>query len=426
VHDRPHLASLSALVAALSLGVPVLAQPAADWPAPRASSGPLAGFEAATWAWSIGSDGTDWLTRVTRLRDGSLVAVGFVDRDVPNATSWDALAIRMDSSGRRLWTRRLGGTGLDAFWDVREDAAGRILLAGFTASGGAGGNDGWLVALDRDGRQLFEGRYGGAGDELILGMTLAPDGDILLVGQTTSEGAGERDVFLARIDPLGRERWRRTYGGAGVDRGFFVAPAGDGFAIAGVTGTDGDYDILTLKVDARGGESWRRVVGGPGNDPNHGLQVLADGRILVVGYAQSWGSRVHDLVALTYSPSGELLRHEVMGGAGDDRAMAALPDGAGGTLIVGYTTSAGSGDWDVMVARVGADGRFVPWIGAIGGAGNDHAYGGLVLPGGDLLAVGYTGPSPDGTPLPDLLALRIPPRAITRQVGDVSRRTIPE
>jgi hypothetical protein len=413
-----------ALVAAALLASPAASQQPLD----ASTSAPWRDVQGAgrlAWSWTLGTNRTDWITRVIPTRDGSLVAVGFVNRDdVEGATDWDAVAVRFTADGRVLWSKRYGGAGNDAFWDITETAAGHLALAGFSSTGGAGSYDALFTLLDRDGNVVTERRYGGAKSDIAFGIAAAPDGGFLVIGQTESEGAGERDVFLVRTDSLGVERWRRTNGTPGVDRAFFGAWTNGGFAVAGVTGAERSYDILTLKVDDSGEIRWRQVVGGPGNDPNHGLNVLPDGRILVAGYAESWDSRVHDLVALTFSPEGELLRHEVMGGADDDRTMSSFNDGAGGTWLVGYTKSFGAGGWDVMVAHVRPDGSFDPWLGAVGGPHDDQAYGGTLLPGGDLVIGGYTsGPSAGASP-PDLLVARFSPDRLTRHTDSVSVRRI--
>ena len=399
-----------------------------DWVpevAPAALSFDTSGVARVAWGWTAGSGKTDWITRVIPTRDGSLVAVGFVNRDDHGGpAAWDAVALRLTAEGRVRWARRFGGAGVDALWDVRELPDGRLAAAGFSTSGGAGANDAWLVVLDAGGDLLLERRYGGAADDLALGLVAVPDDGFLLVGQTASEGAGERDVLLVRTDAAGTERWRRTFGGPGVDRGFFGARVEGGFVVAGVTGAERAYDMLTLRVDEDGRERWRDVVGGPGNDPNHGLHVLADGRIVVAGYTQSWDATVHDLVALVYAPDGTLLRHEVMGGPGDDRVMSAFADAAGGTWFVGYTRSFGSGGWDVLIARAGADGAFEPWMAAIGTPHDDQAYAGAIAADGALLLGGYSTAPSAGTAPPDLLLARVAPGRLTRRTAGITVRRI--
>ncbi len=384
-----------------------------------------AGLGRAAWTWTGGSENTDWITRVIVAKDGSIVAVGFVNRIDGGSTTpeWDAVAMRFAPDGRLIWNRRYGGAGLDAFWDVKETRDG-LAFTGFSVSSGAGGNDAWLVLADSSGNTRSEHRYGGSGDDRGTALVSAANGDLLIVGETEGDSTRGRDVFIVRVDSTGNEKWRRAHGGTGVDRAFYALPVSGGIVLAGVTGAVGAYDILTMKVDDSGEIVWRQVAGAEGNDANHGMNVLPDGRIMVGGYSQSWGATVHDVVALTYSPDGELLRQEMIGMPGDDRVMGTATDSAGGTWFTGYTRSDGSGGWDIMMARARPDGSFEPWLGAIGTAFDDNAYTIATASNGDLIIGGYTNAPGGAGSRSDLLVMRIDPREITRKTDGVVVRRI--
>ncbi len=227
-------------------------------------------------------------------------------------------------------------------------------------------------------------RYGGPGDDRGTALVAVANGDLFIVGETEGDSARGRDVFVVRVDSTGKEKWRRAHGGTGVDRAFYASTVSGGIVLAGVTRAVAAYDILTMKVDDSGEVVWRQVAGAEGNDPNHGLNVLPDGRIMVAGYSQSWGATVHDVVALTYSPDGELLRHEMIGMPGDDRVMGTATDSAGGTWFTGT-------------------------------AQDDNAYAIVTASNGDLIIGGYSSaPGGAGSP-PDLLVMRIDPRQIERK-----------
>jgi eukaryotic-like serine/threonine-protein kinase len=143
-------------------------------------------------------------------------------------------------------------------------------------------------------------------------------------------------------------------------------------------------------VDGEGKELWRRTVGRRGvADVNHGLAIYPDGRILVSGYAQTDTGPLHDLLAITLSAQGEVLTHELFGGAGDDRGMLARLDEQGRAWITGYTQSAGAGGWDLFVARLDRNGRFEPYLTTFGGPADDHGTVVQPLPDGSLLIGGY-------------------------------------
>src|SRR5262249_22289837 len=149
--------------------------------------------------------------------------------------------------------------------------------------------------------------------------------------------------------------------------------------------------MLVMKIDNDGRELWRRAVGAPGtSDVNHGLVVRQDGRIVVFGYSQSWGAVDNDLLAVTLSPDGDEISHSVFGGAGDDRPILARIGADDRIWVVGYTKSAGAGDWDVIVAAVEADGKFAPGVALLSGPRDDNGAAILPLANGDLLVGGYS------------------------------------
>jgi hypothetical protein len=101
--------------------------------------------------------------------------------------------------------------------------------------------------------------------------------------------------------------------------------------------------------------------------------------------------------------------------------MSVATDADGGSWLFGYTKSFGPA-WDVMVARVGAEGGFEPWMAAVGTPSDDHAYGGALTADGRLLIGGYRRTSADRAP--DLLVARLAPGALVRRRDTVEVRRI--
>jgi len=72
------------------------------------------------------------------------------------------------------------------------------------------------------------GPYGGAENDGFEALVATGDVSFLLAGYTRSEGAGGFDGWLVKVDRDGRELWRRTYGGTGNYKFEAVAQASDG------------------------------------------------------------------------------------------------------------------------------------------------------------------------------------------------------
>ena len=402
-----HVAAVAAIVAA-----------AAPPPQPTIQgAGPL-------WFESHGSPRTDWTNRLVELPDGSLVAAGFVNRDdVGTDQNWDAFLRKYGADGRTLWSRRIGGPQLEAAWAVLPLREG-FAVAGFASSNSVGGWDAALTLVDQSGQLRADHRFGGSGDDRATDLVNLGDG-LLLVGQSDSSGAGGADVFLVRTDLEGKEVWRRTYGTAADDRGFFgVALPGGGAIIAGVTGPRGAYDLLLMRVANDGQLVWRRVIAGDGNDAAHGLASLPDGSILLTGYGPSWNGRGNDMSLLHFTIDGKLLSHEAIGAADDDRVQFIAVDDQGGAWLTGYTRSFSS-EWRMLIARMGANGRLEPWLGAIGGPGEMNGSTIAVAKNGDLLIGGYSTLPSAGSAPPDAFAMRVQPSRIERRKARVQVRDIP-
>ncbi len=83
------------------------------------------------------------------------------------------------------------------------------------------------------------------------------DGGFLLVGSTnhTHRDGSAEDVHLMRVDSAGEMLWERNYGGDAFDRGRAIIEAADGaFHILAETKSEGagDRDVYLIKVDPDG------------------------------------------------------------------------------------------------------------------------------------------------------------------------------
>ncbi len=72
-----------------------------------------------------------------------------------------------------------------------------------TNSSGAGGFDYWLVKTDSFGNVQWNKTYGGAGTDYRYNVHQTVDGGYIMLGYTSSFGAGARDGWLVKTDALG-------------------------------------------------------------------------------------------------------------------------------------------------------------------------------------------------------------------------------
>ncbi|MCK4347457.1 MAG: PQQ-like beta-propeller repeat protein, partial [Thermoplasmatales archaeon] len=106
----------------------------------------------------------------------------------------------------------------------------------------------------------WERTYGGTESDATYEVQQTSDGGYILVGTTSSFGAGKTDAFVVKTDSDGIEMWSKAIGGTDWDDAYSVKQTSDGgYIIAGSTesfgygkGSDGLYDgdVWLIKLKA--------------------------------------------------------------------------------------------------------------------------------------------------------------------------------
>lgn len=296
----------------------------------------------------------------------------------------DAWLITIDADGNEEWNRTFGGPRNEEFWSVRPISDGYI-LAGSTRSFGAGGSDAWLIKSDSDGNEEWNKTFGGINNDFAYSVQQTSDDGFIIAGETASFGAGGFDAWLIKTDENGNESWNRTFGGVLLDRAQSVQETSDGYVIAGVTrlfGAD-NTDAWLIKTRLHGEEEWNRRFGGINNDFAYSVQKISDGYILA-GSTGSYGAGDFDVWLIKIDSDGDEEWNRTFGGSGFDEARSVLqtPDGY---ILAGSTDSYGVGGSDAWLIKTDLDGD-EEWNRTFGGSGRELAWSVRKIAGGFVLA----------------------------------------
>ena len=243
------------------------------------------------WDRSFGGPESDWGFWVEQTPDDGYIIAGFTRSY--GAGQEDAWLVRADCDGNQLWSRVFGGPDADHGLCVQCTSEGGYILAGRTESYGAGGSDAWLVKTDSDGNREWDRTFGGPGDDWICCVQQASDGGYVLTGSTQASDTDNVDLWLIKTDPDGNPQWDRTFGGLEWDEGSSVECTSDGgYVVVGWTSSygAGDEDAWLLKTDSRGIEMWNLTFGGPDWDRGRAVQQTLDDGYIIVGSTQSFGA----------------------------------------------------------------------------------------------------------------------------------------
>jgi len=268
------------------------------------------------WTKVFGGGGSDYGLHAQQTADGGYILTGFFTG--LGFGGEDAVLIKTDTNGNLLWMKLYGGAGSDWGDIVEQTSDGGYLLTGYTTSFGAGSYDIYVIKLDATGNIIWSKTYGGSGEDGssqwgITG-TVTSDGSFLFCANTKSYGAGDNDVLLIKTDSLGSLQWSKTYGGTGDDQPRFAEQTSDGgFIIIGSTTSfgAGDLDTYLIKTDNNGNLQWSKAYGGSGSDRGSMVKRSPDGGYALSIVTSSFGAVYFDALFMKTDSLGVVGCNEV-------------------------------------------------------------------------------------------------------------------
>ncbi len=228
---------------------------------------------------------------------------------IAGSTFGGIFLIKTDANGNIQWAKTYGGTGIDWAYSVQQTSDGGYIVAGYTASFGAGGYDVFLIKTDANGNVQWAKTYGGTNGDYANSVQQTSDGGYIVAGFTASFGAGYTDVFLIKTDANGNIQWAKTYGGTDEDWAHSVQQTSDGgYIVAGYTRSfgAGGYDIFLIKTDANGNIIWAKTYGGTSGDYAFSVQQTSDGGYIVAGFTASFGAGGADVFLIKTDANGNI------------------------------------------------------------------------------------------------------------------------
>ncbi|KPL05823.1 hypothetical protein AMJ71_10785, partial [candidate division TA06 bacterium SM1_40] len=334
-------------------------------------------------AWDVGSS-------VGRTDDGGYIVAG--ETYSFGSGGADVYLIKTDGLGDTLWTRTYGGSQDDISYSVEQTGDGGYIIAGYTDSFGAGEEDVYLVKTDGAGDTVWTRAFGGPEPDFGNSVEATDDGGCIVIGITSSFGAGSYDFYLIKTDGAGDTLWTQTFGGSEYDYGSSVKQTSDGgYVVAGHVNSFGvgSEDIYLIKLDAAGDTLWTRTYGGSGPDGGRSVEQTDDGGYIIAGDTRSFGAGVWDVYLIKTDAVGDTSWTRAFGGLDDEQAYSVDQTEDGGYILAGYTKSFGAGQEDVYLIRTDAAGDTL-WTRTFGGSDIDYSYSVQATDDGGYIIAGRT------------------------------------
>lgn len=216
---------------------------------------------------------------------------GYIITGVTTAGNYlDVQLLKTDVNGNVMWNKSIGGADHDYGYSVHQTFDHGYIIGGYSESFGGGDADFYLVKTDGAGNVQWSKTYGGPMTDMGACVLQTAEGGYIFCGKSQSFGAGNYDVYVIRTNGSGDTLWTKTYGGPGYDAANFISQTDDGgYVITGSTQSfgAGDRDIYLIKIDSAGVMAWSQAFGDVNYDDGFSVHENADLSFLISGMTYS-------------------------------------------------------------------------------------------------------------------------------------------
>lgn len=266
-------------------------------------------------------------------------------------TDLDVFVMGLTEDGQIVWQLSLQLPGNQILGDVAPLGDGDVLVVGSTSSPGATRSDAWVVRLDSTGAIRWQKKLATLGEDRIHSAIETSSGDLLLAGQG---GVGRQidgyQGWVVSMDADGNLLSHQGYELAQSDRINSLVPTKRGylgFGVAFETSFEQGQGWI-LELDEWGNFADSRLVGDfeqfGGDELVAGLETKAGG-FIAVGNSETVSGHGQQLVAVEFDSRGVALWVRHFGTAGFNVAAGAIElRGSRGLVLAGSTQSVGAVD----------------------------------------------------------------------------------
>ncbi|MDP7310467.1 MAG: hypothetical protein QF737_05010 [Dehalococcoidales bacterium] len=149
------------------------------------------------WSRAFGGEDNDTADSVQQTADGGYIIAGDTESF---GVDGDFYLVKTDGEGNEEWSRAFGGEETEEADSVQQTTDGGYIIAGYTKSFGAGNYDAYLVKTDEEGNEEWSRTFGGEENDSASSVQQTTDGGYIIAGRTASHGAGSWDAYLVKTD----------------------------------------------------------------------------------------------------------------------------------------------------------------------------------------------------------------------------------
>jgi len=258
------------------------------------------------WDRMYGDTSFDTAYSVEQTIEGGYIATGST---WPHGSdNSNILLIKTNPIGYIEWNRTYGSSDHEIGYSVKQTADAGYIIVGskkISLAPEEYSTNIWLIKIDPLGHMSWNRTFGGEKYDLGSSVQQTTDGGYIIAGSTDSFSNGSSDIWLIKTDAVGQIQWNKTFGGSGFDSAVSVVQTADnGYLIVGTTTSfgAGNYDAWILKTDSAGNLEWDLPIGGPDYDRAFSAIQASDGSYVIAGSTRSYGAGLSDAWLIKLNP----------------------------------------------------------------------------------------------------------------------------
>ena len=279
--------------------------------------------------------------------DNKLILVGSFTNQTGNR---DFHLSKTDLNGNLIWQKEFGGVYSDQGKDVIELQSGGFMLIGITQSFGLGPASLYVVRTDANGNEAWSSTFGGDGIDGGSELIEVNGFEVMLLGFTSSFGAGDRDIYLQRVSVDGDSLWSATYGGSGYEESQAFQPTSDGgYVMSNHTASEEpNHSLMATRLDAGGTVIWQQEFGTPtAHEGGEGMLVDSEGNFIFLGRTNSFGFD-EQVYFIKTNLDGNLIEERNFGAEGNQQGIDII-EADNAYFIVGRSNV--GGEMDILLIK---------------------------------------------------------------------------
>ncbi len=266
------------------------------------------------------------------------------------ASAGKFLLLKISSDGSLEWAKGFGGVSVGA--DAIPTPDGGFLVAGGTKSFGAGGSDAVVLKFSAEGSLEWVRTYGTEGDEAAHHIAPTSDGGYAVFGETSG------DFLVFKLSADGSVEWAKSFSREPWSKLGAITHTSDGGLL--VVGSveflkQENYPLLVIKFSPNGSVEWVKSLGG-NEDYVHFAAPTSDGGVILIGETKSFGAGYYDAFVLKLSSDGSVEWAKTFGKEWGEWVSGAVQTSDGGYALAGTMWVTDVEDVAAFLLKLSSDG----------------------------------------------------------------------